>query len=64
MAAISDREFSHVIKQKLELAQTLAHKSDTFVKAGKITGIQKIEKKVIAEKSFLEATFHKVSSMY
>ena len=62
MALIGNREFSlsHVVEQKLELALKLAHKIDTYAK--KIVGIQKVEKKIAAEKVFLEATLVKVSS--
>ena len=61
MAAICDREFVHVIEQKLESAQKLAHKCDEILKTGTIKGFQKVVKKVVAEKSFLEITCDKVS---
>lgn len=61
MAAMSNREFVHVIEQKLELARKLAHKCDEIVKTGTINGLQKVVKNVVAEKSYLEVTCHKVS---
>lgn len=61
MAAICDREFVHVIEQKLESARKLAHKCDEILKTGTIKGFQKVVKKVVAEKSFLEITCDKVS---